>query len=139
MKGSSLQSLETIKKVAEEFTHRVWNKKEFSVIDELFHPEGVIHSLFGDSHGAESMKRVVHNWLRGFPDLQVKTRAVAVEKDMAMIHWEARGTHEGEFKGVHPTGKKVFYAGVTVYHIVEGKIVEYWAYLDMQQLLSQIH
>jgi len=33
---------------------------------------------------------------------------------------------------------KVSYSGVTVYRIKNGQIIEYWAYLDMQYMLSQI-
>lgn len=60
------------------------------------------------------------------------------ENDLVSIQWNAKGTHRGEFKGRKPKGKSVSYSGVTIYRIKNGKIVEYWAYLDMQHLLSQI-
>lgn len=39
---------------------------------------------------------------------------------------------------IESSGKLVSYSGVTVYRIKNSQIVEYWAYLDMQHLLSQI-
>ena len=45
---------------------------------------------------------------------------------------------KGEFKGKKSTGKPVSYSGVTVSRIKNNQIFEYWAYLDMQRLLSQI-
>lgn len=120
------------------FGIRVWNEKDLSVIDELLHPDIVIHSPLGNFYGLESMKKIVAAWFTAYPDLIVKQMAAMSENDLAIIHWEAKGTHKGEFKGRQPTGKKVAYDGVTVYRIREGKIVEYWAYLDMHYLLSQI-
>ena len=84
------------------------------------------------------MQEVVQAWLKGFPDLSVKNELVISENDLVSIQWRAKGTHRGEFKGKSPTGKPVSYSGVTVYRIKNGQIIEYWAYLDMQHLFSQI-
>ena len=126
------------KKTAETYAHRVWDKKEIDAIDEFFDQKCIIHSLLGDFLGPASMKKVVQAWLEGFPDLVVKNTSILSEKDLVMIQWQAQGSHQGEFKGIKPTGKTVFYGGVTLYRICEGKIVEYWAYLDMQHLLKQM-
>ncbi len=126
------------KQVAEIYAHRIWDNKDLTAVDELFHEKCVVHSLLGDFYGPESMKNVIQAWLKGFPDLVVKNTAIIAEKDLVVIHWQARGSHQGEFKGIKPTGKSISYAGVTIYRINQSKIVEYWAYLDMQHLLKQI-
>lgn len=126
------------KHVAETYSRRIWDDKDLSVIDELLHAKIVIHSLLGDFHGKEPMKKVVQAWIAGFPDLVVKNDSVISERDLVMIQWHAQGTHQGEFKGIKPTGKSVSYVGVTLYRIDESKILEYSAYLDMQHLLNQI-
>lgn len=126
------------KKIAEECTNAVWNLKEIDVIDRFIHPDILIHSLLGDFRGVQAMKKVVQSWLKGFPDLYVSNDIVISENDLVSIQWDAKGTHKGEFKGRTPTEKPVSYNGVTIYRITNGQIVEYWAYLDMQHLLSQI-
>lgn len=126
------------KDIAEEYAEKVWNRKEIGTIDRLVHKDVLIHSLLGDFRGPEPMKEVVRAWLKGFPDLAVKNESIISENDLVSIQWSAKGTHEGEFKGRKPTAKSVSYSGVTVYRINTGQIVEYWAYLDMQHLLSQI-
>ncbi len=126
------------KNIAEEYANAVWNLKEIDVIDRLIHPDILIHSLFGDFRGVQAMKNVVQSWLKGFPDLCVSNNIVISENDLVSIQWKAKGTHKGEFKGRTPTEKPVSYSGVTIYRITNGQIVEYWAYLDMQNLLSQI-
>lgn len=84
------------------------------------------------------MKEVVQAWLKGFSDLSVTNELIISENDLVSIQWRAQGTHKGEFKGRKPTGTSVAYSGVTVYRIKDSKIIEYWAYLDMQHLLCQI-
>lgn len=127
-----------IKQIAEDYTNTVWNVKEIGVIDRLIDQDVLIHSLLGDFRGTQAMKEVVQAWLKGFPDLSVSNDLVISENDLVSIQWKAKGTHKGEFKGRKPTGKQVSYSGVTVYRIKHEQVVEYWAYLDMQHLLSQI-
>lgn len=126
------------KQIAEGYADKVWNEKEIQAIDQFVHPDVIIHSLLGDFHGTKALKEVVQAWLKGFPDLSVENEIVISEKGIVSIQWRAYGTHQGEFKGRMPTGKPVSYSGVTVYRIQNGKIIEYWAYLDMQHLLNQL-
>jgi predicted ester cyclase len=98
----------------------------------------VIHSVLGDFYGVSAMKEVVQAWLKGFPDLSVANDLVIFENDLVSIQWRAKGSHKGTFKGLVATNKPITYSGITVYRIKDSKIIEYWAYLDMQHLLSQI-
>jgi predicted ester cyclase len=128
----------SLKGIAEKYANSVWNGKEISIIDQLIHQDVVIHSPLGAFHGINAMKEVVQAWLKAFPDLRVGNDIIIEEDDLVSIQWRANGTHNGEFKWRKPTGKPVSYSGLTVYRIKQGKIVEYWAYLDIQHLLSQI-
>ncbi|MBA2368009.1 MAG: ester cyclase [Candidatus Protochlamydia sp.] len=127
-----------MKEIALEYANSVWNKKNINIIDRLVDSDAVIHSMLGNFYGPQAMKEVVQAWLKGFPDLEVNNERVISEEDFVSIQWQAKGTHQGEFKGRSPTGKTVSYSGVTVYRIKGGKIIEYWVYLDMQHLLGQI-
>ncbi len=55
-----------------------------------------------------------------------------------LTRYTVRGTHKGEYAGVHPTDKQVSYTGMFVYRIEGGKIVERWANNDQLGLLKQI-
>ena len=130
--------MKTVKDIALEYSLRIWDKKDLSAIDELMSSQVVIHSLLGDFYGTEAMKNVVEAWLRAFPDLRVQNQHVVAENNLVMIHWKASGSHLGVFKGVPPTGKTVSYAGATLFEIQNDKIAQYWAYLDINHILSQI-
>lgn len=132
------QAQQSPKSIAEAYADFIWNKKDLTAINKLLDDNVLIHSLLGDFYGKEAMEKVVKAWLTGFPNLVVSNLSVLGEGDLASIHWQAHGTHLGEFKGIKATGKNVSYAGVTLYRIRDGKIIEYWAYLDMKHLLEEI-
>jgi steroid delta-isomerase-like uncharacterized protein len=126
------------KEIAEKYTNQIWNKKEISAIDTFVDEQVIIHSVLGDYQGTKAMKEVVQAWLTGFPDLRVHNDIIIGENDLVSIQWQAKGTHNGEFKGIKPTGKHVSYSGVTLYRIKNDKIIEYWTYIDINHLLNQI-
>jgi predicted ester cyclase len=49
-----------------------------------------------------------------------------------------RGTHQGEFLGIPPTGKQVTVGLVDVIHIENGKFVEQWGGPDLLDLVQQL-
>ena len=49
-----------------------------------------------------------------------------------------RGTHQGTFIGVAPTGRRVALGAITIYRVDAGKIVEDWTIADIPGLLQQL-
>ncbi len=49
-----------------------------------------------------------------------------------------RGTHKGQWRGMPATGKQVVLTGITISHMVEGKVVEDWHNADALGLLQQL-
>ena len=47
-------------------------------------------------------------------------------------------THTGEFRGLAPTDKKITFAGVIVYRIVDGKVTESWGVYDLLDFYKQL-
>jgi len=41
-----------------------------------------------------------------------------------------RGTHQGTFQGLTPTGKRVEVRAIDMFRISDGKIVEHWGHAD---------
>jgi len=58
--------------------------------------------------------------------------------DRAAVRWTGRGTHDGPFQGLEPTGKPVVFTGINVYRLACGKIVEGWSEPDALGLLRQL-
>lgn len=75
--------------------------------------------------GIQGAREHVLGVRRTYPDL-----ALTVERQIAEGEWvatciTARGTHQGVWLGMKPTGKVVTYTGVNVNKVVDGKIVEH--------------
>ena len=47
------------------------------------------------------------------------------------------GTHEGEFMGFPPTGKRVAFDVFDLLRIRDGKVVEHWSVTNMAALIQQ--
>jgi predicted ester cyclase len=48
------------------------------------------------------------------------------------------GTHDGEYKGIAPTGRNVATECAEVYRLRDGKIVGYWCLTNVAGLMRQL-
>jgi steroid delta-isomerase-like uncharacterized protein len=126
------------KQRALDYSEQIWNKKNLKEVELNFAAECRIHSPLGEYQSPKQMLQVVQVWQTAFPDLKVKHLTPISEDERVAVQWSAEGTHLGEFQGHPPTGKKVQYTGTTVYEFLEGKISQYWAYVNVHSILNQL-
>lgn len=74
----------------------------------------------------------------GFPDIQWALEEMVVEGDKVAARFIMRGTHQGTFFGVPPSGKKIAVQAMNIYRLSDGKFVEERGQPDMLGLLQQI-
>ena len=61
------------------------------------------------------------------------------EGDKVVTRWTATGTHQGEFFGVAPTGKRIEMTGINIERFDEGgKLVEEWPEYNLLGALRQL-
>jgi deazaflavin-dependent oxidoreductase (nitroreductase family) len=136
-KGAELMSTEDNKALVRRFYEEgVHNPALF---DELLAPTYVLH-LPGSPPiaGIEQAKQLMVAYTSGFPDLQLTTEDMVAEGDKVAIRNTWRGTHQGAFQGLPPTGKHVTFTGSDIFRFVGGKIAEQWADLDALGLMQQL-
>jgi predicted ester cyclase len=129
----SEQSKRFIRRAFEE----IINKGNVAVIDELFATDFVDHS--GDSDappGPARTKQAVIRYLAAFPDLHVTVEDVIFEGDKIVTRETWRGTHQGEFMGIAPTGKSILWTRMHIFRIRGGQIVEEW--VESSSVLDQL-
>lgn len=73
-----------------------------------------------------------------FPDIEIIVEEVIVEDDRLAFRSVMRGTHQGEFLGIAPTGRKVTVGLVDVIHFRDGQFQEQWGGPDVFDLLRQL-
>ncbi len=76
-------------------------------------------------YGGEGYLSVVHFMRTGFSDVQWKIEDMVADEEKVAVHWTLTGTHNGEFLGVKPTGKKIKVSVMNFYYFNEdGKVTK---------------
>ncbi|KAH8666553.1 hypothetical protein BX600DRAFT_511480 [Xylariales sp. PMI_506] len=73
-----------------------------------------------------------------FPDWHWDLRHLTIEGDYLSLHFQVTGTHQGQFQGIEPTGRRVTTSQFTLYHVVDGKFADVWDLIDIESVLKQI-
>ena len=116
----------------------VWNQKNVAIVDEIAAPDYVSHSPTMTTHGLEQYKQLVMMYFAAFPDLHLTIEDEIAEGDKVVTRVTARGTHQGSFMGIPPTGKHAVVTGIVIDRFANGKTVEAWTNLDDLGLLQQL-
>jgi predicted ester cyclase len=109
------------------------------VADEIIAPDCPLY--FGGMFlgtGPEAFKQMRAMVYSGFPDFRWTIEELIAEGETVAERVTGRGTHQGEFMGVPPTGNRVEIPGVAMVHIREGKIAELRGVPDLLGLMQQI-
>ncbi len=118
----------------------VWNMGRLEAVEEMASPEVIGHgqAQHATDIGLKEFKPFVMGFRSAFPDLKVTIDQVIEQGDIVVARWTATMTHQGEFLGYAPTGKKATITGTSTQRISGGKIVEGWDNWDQLGLLVQI-
>ena len=92
----------------------------------------------GDIEGIDAFKAYYNNYLTGFSDAEFNIVDVFGQGDKIVKHWNFKGTHDGDFFGIPPTGKKIDLIGTTLVSMKDGKILQEQDFFDNYSLLSQL-
>jgi predicted ester cyclase len=123
------------KAIVRRFFEEVWNEQHLEVIDEVFAPTVLMN---GQPVPREAIKQLVIGRRVAFPDIRVTVEDQVAEGDKVSTRrrWEA--THQGTYRGVAATGKRVSWGQISIVRLVDGKIVEDWPVADELSLLQQL-
>ena len=107
--------------------------EEFCARDYVWHdaPPGISPDLAGWRQG-----RIA--FLTAFPDAHLVVEDVIAEGDKVVARVTSRATHQGEFMGIPPTGKRLSWTWIEIDRIKDGKIVECWDNSDDLGLMQQL-
>jgi predicted ester cyclase len=98
------------------------------------HDLGTLDELVAD----ETLKQRVRLFLEAFPDLEVVTSLLVTEGDLVGVNLTGRGTHEGTFQGVPPTGRRWAATCSAFFRVSDGRIADYWINWDELGILEQL-
>jgi steroid delta-isomerase-like uncharacterized protein len=120
----------------------VMNQHRVDAADELITPDRPDHdpNLPPEfTEGREGFKRLFTMFIAAFPDLQFETELMVAEDDLVASYNEMRGTQQGEFMGIPPTGRGFKVKATDVCRFTDdGLISEHWGVFDMGSLMQQL-
>jgi len=120
---STEENAKTIRRIYDE----LWNERNLGVADELIAEDATNYDtgLVPMPFGPEEMKGTVRMVTAAFPDNRHEVDEVMVDGDRVVLRCTLKGTHEGPFMGIPPTGRKIEVTEIHMYRLADGKAVEH--------------
>ena len=75
--------------------------------------------------GLEGMIQHVVDVRKTYPDLKIRIIRQHTDKDFVISEIITEATHLGEWLGIKPSGRKLFFTGVNIDRVIGNKIVEH--------------
>src|SRR5215216_594554 len=135
----SVPTEEQNKAIFRRYLEEAWNQSNLQIVDETF-DRYISHQPDGSvlERGPEDVKRFIKEFRSAFPDLRISPDDQIAEGDKVVSYGTIRGTHQGEFRGMAPTGEETEIPGMAVFRFSsEGKVVESWDSYDQLSLMRQ--
>jgi len=126
------------KEIVRRYWDGKWNQRSPAILDELQSPDVVYRSPSMEMNGLEEYKLVYGAFASALHDSQLTVDDIIAEDDRVMTRVTIRCTHKGELEGIPPTGKTLTVSAFTVFHLVNGKIVEEHELLDELGMMHQL-
>jgi predicted ester cyclase len=124
--------IEANKRLVQQFYEDVVSTGDVNRVAEFVAAECVeTDGLARVNSGIDGMVEHVRGVRGVYPDLRITVDRQIAEGEWVASLITARGTHQGEWLGMKPTGRTLVFTGVNVDHVVDGKIVEHGGAANM--------
>ena len=115
-----------------------WNRGDLEAYLDLY-DDGITLHGYGPQPMDKATVRGFYSMLFGaFPGSQLTIDEEIVDGDRMAVRFTQRGTHDGVFMAIPPTGASFSMAGQTVLHFRDGRVIERWSTADLLSLLVQL-
>ena len=128
------------KTVVDDFIQALFTKGDLSAVDRYLAQDFVAHDppmrgLSGDAAGFRDAAVMIR---AAFPDWRSDVNLLLAEDDYVVERFTASGTHKGEIFGIPPSEIVCTLAGINIFRVRDGKIVERWGRVDELGMLRQL-
>ena len=134
----SRMSVETNKQQLCDFIDEVWNQGWLELIPGFVTRNYLLHHPSCPIHGIEALADFIRQYRTGFPDLHLEVEEVLAGDDRVFARYTLTGTHDGPLLGHPPSGCSVVIPGLSLVHMVDGKLREEWSQWDSASAMQQI-
>jgi predicted ester cyclase len=99
--------------------------------------EGIVDELFAP-RAARRVKRLFGEFYSAFPDWREEIVELVAEGNTIAGRFRCSGTHQGEFLGESPTGKRMEVDEVFFFRVEDGMFVYFWGLEDSLNRMRQL-
>jgi steroid delta-isomerase-like uncharacterized protein len=135
-KGRYPMTTDDNKALVQRFFDEVINQRNLAALDQFAHPGGVNHTV--PPGMPQESNQFLGQYLNAFPDVKATVEDLMADGDKVVARVSYRGTHQGAFRGIPPTGKQIAVTGINIFRIANGKLVEHWGLTDRFAVLQQL-
>ena len=114
------------------------NHKDWEAVQRLCSPAYVHHAPRVPAADLSTYIETAGRLFRAFPDMVAMVDQMVAEGEYVATRYTARGTHQGDFYGVAPTGRAVVLRVIGIQRVVDGKIAEGWFEFDTGEIYAQL-
>jgi steroid delta-isomerase-like uncharacterized protein len=117
-----------------------WNSREDEIILAFYSPDYVVEDITAGRirEGWEGLRQWTKSVFTAFPNLKYTLIDSVETADKLVLHWLAKGNHQGPLMRIPATGKNVYIHGMSILHLEGGKIKSGQVMWDMSGVLRQI-
>jgi steroid delta-isomerase-like uncharacterized protein len=130
------KNIVTIKKAI-----KALNERDMNAVKDLMKKDYVRHDLtssFGERRGQGDTADFFQSVIRGIPDMQMNIKDIFATENRVALRYTLTGTHQGEYKGIPATGKKLEINAIHLYRFEGDKVAEQWALPDVAGIYRQM-
>lgn len=124
------------KALVQRFFEEVVNQRNLTALDQFVAPGGINHTV--PAGMPQDANQFLGLYLNAIPDGKVTVEDLMADGDRVVARVSFSGTHQGAFRGIHPTGKQITVMGINIFRIANGKLVEHWGLTDRLSVLQQL-
>jgi predicted ester cyclase len=141
--GNPYADTELSRLTVKRFFEEVLAGHDLNALIDIASPDILIHPTAMPCEAAFYGAAGVGKWLgeqwAAFPDLTLTEAHTIAQGDIAVVRWTAKGTSEGNFMMLPPTGEVVEFTGVSMYRIEDGLIAEIWDTRNTLGIMKQLN
>lgn len=125
------------KALVQRFFDQVINQRNLAALAQFVPPGGAVNHTVPAGLPQQG-NQLLGLYLAAFPDAQATVEDLLADGDKVVARVSFRGTHQGAFRGIAPTGKQITLMGIHIFRITNGQVVEHWGLMDRLAALQQL-
>jgi len=139
--GKMTDSLPVHDQLVRRYFHEALDQGKGEVIEELFHPQCVMHRPGGTVVGLEAVRRVVAHRKETYGQFRTEIHDVFGSADRLVArlthHAVGCGIWRSRFGGYDVTGKSVTWDAIAIFRFANNRIIEEWVTRDELGMILQ--